>query len=565
MQFYTHLLTSHRGTLAKIWLACHWEKKLTKAQVFECNLEAAIQDIICPQFKIGLRTSGHLLFGVARIYARKAKYLLADCNEAVVKIRVAFRPDQLDLPDDMNEARLKSITLPEDFTDFDFALPNPVMLEDIMDNTLNQSRMEEITLKEDIPLVMADGFSVRSLVGDVGDGLELEGFGDDDMETTIMEFLMEDEQGSRNGLSDLYRLSNDVPQTPPPTAINHNDADADDVEMPMDEMSADETLIEASHGSPRPATPAPSVGDETILVENEAEFFALEPVAATPGRERKRARKKRSLIVDARKELSNGDMRRMLEESEDLLLETLDLVPPLRPPLEWKIGGAARSLLKHPTTVHPDLLEIFLRDTFPRKPGKKEPAVNESDSEPEKIREQHREEVNEAPVFPPEEPSVLQESAEQSRVSLPPITEELQEPEIFDLPPNDCNNNNVFSPPDPVSEDSLMVHASGAERESLTLSVTQTSQNNQADQNSEDVEEKKLTSRAKRLLKNLKSKDSRPSAMYNLQELSQGYNRTQVASMFYSLLVLQKQRAINLHQSAPYCDIIATPGPNFSF
>lgn len=42
--------------------------------------------------KIALRTSGHLLLGVVRIYHRKAKYLLADCSEALVKMKMAFRP-----------------------------------------------------------------------------------------------------------------------------------------------------------------------------------------------------------------------------------------------------------------------------------------------------------------------------------------------------------------------------------------------------------------------------------------------------------------------------------------
>lgn len=45
--------------------------------------------------KMGLRTSGHLLLGVVRIYSKKAKYLLADCNDAVVKIKIAFRPGNL--------------------------------------------------------------------------------------------------------------------------------------------------------------------------------------------------------------------------------------------------------------------------------------------------------------------------------------------------------------------------------------------------------------------------------------------------------------------------------------
>lgn len=49
MMFYTQLFTSKRGPLAKIWLAAHWEKKLTKAHVYECNLETTIRDIISPK------------------------------------------------------------------------------------------------------------------------------------------------------------------------------------------------------------------------------------------------------------------------------------------------------------------------------------------------------------------------------------------------------------------------------------------------------------------------------------------------------------------------------------
>ena len=41
---------------------------------------------------IALRVSGHLLLGVVRIYSRKARYLLQDCNEAVARIKLAFKP-----------------------------------------------------------------------------------------------------------------------------------------------------------------------------------------------------------------------------------------------------------------------------------------------------------------------------------------------------------------------------------------------------------------------------------------------------------------------------------------
>jgi cohesin complex subunit SCC1 len=50
---------------------------------------------------MALRLSGQLLLGVVRIYSRKAKYLLDDCNEALLKIKMVsvcvhgshFRPN----------------------------------------------------------------------------------------------------------------------------------------------------------------------------------------------------------------------------------------------------------------------------------------------------------------------------------------------------------------------------------------------------------------------------------------------------------------------------------------
>lgn len=87
--FYAHFVLAKKGPLAKIWLAAHWDKKLTKAHVFETNIEKSVDGILKPKVKMALRTSGHLLLGVVRIYSRKAKYLLQDCNEAFVKIKVS--------------------------------------------------------------------------------------------------------------------------------------------------------------------------------------------------------------------------------------------------------------------------------------------------------------------------------------------------------------------------------------------------------------------------------------------------------------------------------------------
>uniref|UniRef100_A0A8C1UXJ9 Taste receptor type 1 member 2 n=1 Tax=Cyprinus carpio TaxID=7962 RepID=A0A8C1UXJ9_CYPCA len=134
---YVDFSRKYISTLAKIWLAAHWEKKITKAHMFECDLETTIKEILSPQMKVGLRTSGHLLLGVVRIYSKKTRYLLADCSDALT-----------DLPEDAMEATLKTITLPEDFTDFDSQLPDLNTIDVVDHFSLNQCRTEDITLKE---------------------------------------------------------------------------------------------------------------------------------------------------------------------------------------------------------------------------------------------------------------------------------------------------------------------------------------------------------------------------------------------------------------------------------
>ena len=73
--------------------------------------------------KLSLRTTGHLLLGIVRIYARKAKYLLADCNDTLAQIRFVFKPDsrgarQLRPKDgakkgNATDGRLSGIPIPE--------------------------------------------------------------------------------------------------------------------------------------------------------------------------------------------------------------------------------------------------------------------------------------------------------------------------------------------------------------------------------------------------------------------------------------------------------------------
>jgi len=440
--FYAHFVLAKKGPLSRIWLAAHWDKKLTKAHVYECNIESSVKDIMQPKVKMALRTSGHLLLGVVRIYSRKAKYLLADCNEAFVKIKMAFRPGMVDLPEDKREAAMNAITLPDVFHDFDTAMPE---LDDVDINaqfTLNQTRAEEITMREDYGnLTLStgdDGFG--DSMGGGGNSLEMEGpemmrdasnnfgsLGEDAMEMGEASKLREDSLAPASlagdeapsvvddkldapitndgfggvGMQDIltgglfeggslfddpmpggsnsvrappsertgfenddfpglgspmhHSDDGDGPPTPPPP---EDDDDAESV-AGSSVMGAPSLNATPQHASV-PPSPAHSyrsaaslkdVGgnaghEQTTLLHNEEESFALAPVEASALKGERRKRK-RKLIVDEVKAITGEGMKAQLSDSADIVT-TLDIAPPTKRLMHWKETGGVEELFSLP-------------------------------------------------------------------------------------------------------------------------------------------------------------------------------------------------------------------------
>ncbi|XP_048191278.1 double-strand-break repair protein rad21-like protein 1 [Perognathus longimembris pacificus] len=283
--FYTDVLLSKHGSLANVWLAAHWEKKLTKDHVFRCNIEKTIGKIISHKVKFSLRTSGHLLLGVVRIYKRKMKYLWEDCNETAGKMSMTFRPGLSDLSTGDLEASYSAITLEEEFYDFDMDTINTIDASEHL--TQNQSRPEEITLKEyygkDLSLeaqnvgdhVTGNLLGENSLMCNSGDG-----FGDEGASETMMDFLW---KADENCL--------------------------------LEDMPLEETL---------PLTPESHQG--------------------TSG---KRMRKKRRLLIDPVKELSNKSICEQLSSFEDTL-KPLEFLPPTRNLMMLKERDKVSTLLSTP-------------------------------------------------------------------------------------------------------------------------------------------------------------------------------------------------------------------------
>ncbi|XP_037539970.1 double-strand-break repair protein rad21-like protein 1 [Nematolebias whitei] len=539
MMFYTQLFTSKRGPLAKIWLAAHWERKLTKAHVFECNLETTIRDIISPKMKIGLRTSGHLLLGVVRIYSRKAKYLLADCNDAVVKIKIAFRPGQTDMPVEGLEATVKAITLVEDFTAFDAQFPDPSDIDVVDHFSLNQCKPEEITLKENFGsnfLSFPDfGFESQSQTNTLLDrsfdnlAPHEDAFGDEENGFDILDFLTYPSDGAELSPFILEEPQN---EDQPSSSVNDHQNQTDvDMRAPMEAA-------------------APTL-NETTLLTKEGAAFTLEPVAITPNSKKKIGKRRRKLVVDQTKELSDEFIREQLSDYSDLVAP-LDMAPPTVQLMQWKESGGADKLFSQPcsTPINPQIKELFIKILFKKK-------YYRASEEAEEMRQDRQEAQSDFSALT-ENLSVVDSSVD---------TENTHRTELTGLEHNtdDCETNperlqqengSQFTHPELPSEDSMFVHPSFVEHN------TQTSLHTQSLLDSQDTEER-ITRRAQRLLSALKQKQVSRDPTFSLQALCEGSTRSQAAATFLHLLVLKKQEAVHLHQSAPYQDISVTPGPKF--
>lgn len=168
--FFAQLVLAKKGPLAKLWLAAHWDKKLTKSIVYHSDIIKSVNSIANPDIPLALRVSGHLLLGVVRIYSRKAKYLLLDCNDALVKIKMAFMPGVVDLPPDQLAVDPRSITLQEKWISPSLTLPRQLTLGEV-NAASSQSRRGDRGASGDLSLDSnLPEFSVNEF-GDEPEGL----------------------------------------------------------------------------------------------------------------------------------------------------------------------------------------------------------------------------------------------------------------------------------------------------------------------------------------------------------------------------------------------------------
>jgi cohesin complex subunit SCC1 len=335
--FYSETLLSKTGPLARVWLSANLERKLSKSHILQSNIESSVNAIVDQgQAPMALRLSGQLLLGVVRIYSRKARYLLDDCNEALMKIKMAFRltnnndlpanvalpPGGITLPDVLTESDLfmnldtSSLLLPSINLESDSKRPGtidfgsqllpdtqrlasqePARLEDhtLLDLDLGEDDAPldhdiSIEVGRDAPLmrpVEEDLFSEEGKLNDVDLNLDL---GEDDAPLGDMD-IGED---SRDNI-DRFLMPDD------PMDLGEGEFDVPPVESETEARS-----------------PQPSV-DRFATPQVDALAGEDEAVAEEHAQETQRAKRRKIIGHDVDTQLSSAAIKQHQEDHDDIL------------------------------------------------------------------------------------------------------------------------------------------------------------------------------------------------------------------------------------------------------
>ncbi|XP_044311056.1 double-strand-break repair protein rad21-like protein 1 [Varanus komodoensis] len=553
--FYMQLLMNKRGPLAKIWLAAHWDKKVTKAHIFECNLETTIEKILSPKVKIALRTSGHLLLGVVRIYHRKAKYLLADCTEALLKMQSTFRPGLVDLPKGNSEATYDAITLPEEFYDFDTQLPEVNAIDVAQHFTLNQSRAEDITLiEEDLRqdvLFRGDSFGEEidisrqhSFFGDslltnsssllADHSLQLNFSGDKialDKDAYALKYDGFGDEGAGRDMID------DVLGTEQNSFITDFDME-EECFLPQ-ELPVDNTV---DHPKSKEESRSHKL-NETTQLSSEDEGFVLQPIDDAVLTRKQRGKRKRKLLVDAVKQLSGAAMQNQLIIYKDTMAP-LDIAPPTKRLMILQELGSADVLLNRPTQplLNEELQMLFVKSLRNRRKQMQQEREVEEQSKKQDAQElqvaESQSVLQDTSYL--ETQSTLQNGRDKSGNSLT-----FEDMEAIDAVPASSNGSLL---------DCSVRQESGIEQTGMA------NEHQGSDPNNEEKRRRKKTLELLNTFQHIHQKGAKP---FSFLALCRNNNSKEVAVKFFSLLVLKKQQVVEVAQAAPFADILVTVGPKF--
>ncbi|XP_063690474.1 double-strand-break repair protein rad21 homolog A-like [Bolinopsis microptera] len=606
--FYANVFLAKKSALTRVWLAAHWDKKLTKAHVYETNIAESIGEIISPKQKLALRTTGHLLLGVVRIYSRKAKYLLTDCSEAFVKIKMAFRPGIVDMPEENREAPMHAVTLPEVFHDFDSTLMDFGGLDMTAQFGHNQGRLEDITMREDLSQNRVFTLGDFEEPGNLGNmefsmGLEdpelarkeaqLDQMREESVVTDRAEksTLQDSTVGDETTIRDTpIRAGGDMLNMPEMSdlggefldpSLNFNSGDYSQLETAEEPkqyssgLTPHHSMMTPRHMGMTPASPHQSRYPGSMTPQHMGmtpkgetptghyitrhlggkevhepmavadDEFLLEPIMDTS--DYTRTRKKRKLVIDQEKQLSSDFIRRELDSTNDIV-QAPSFAPPSRKSMHWKATAGVDKLFSTPGRpgLGMQLNKLLTHNLTLNFP-------NEEDEEDDivSVHDDDPEEVTEV------------------KQSKSPVKE--SSPTKAKAPESPTRSHHASSSDDDAGGDDLFDFNFGNDDSSSDDEQPPKKQKTSDDlsdveekegETFEDFDNRRWNKRTHAVL-NMLRRDLDAKGQVNFFSFAEDNNRKQAASKFYSILLLKKGETINVTQSEPFSDIIVHAGPKY--
>ncbi|KAI3414164.1 hypothetical protein GPALN_011622 [Globodera pallida] len=588
--FYAQFVLSKKGPLAKIWLAAHWEKKLSKAQIYETNVQDAVEEIMQPKVKLSLRTTGHLLLGIVRIYSKKAHYVMTDCNEAFLKLKMAFKVpggtgrdiehrerDQRDVATNSNTNNANN-DIPEVITDFYDNLPeiHDFDLGPIKDYQPNQSRIDDITLRED--RFETSSRSGLDFVADAGAVGGLDDFGErehlrrsrsrsifEEMEEEVEQQRRGDVRASGGHSFEAARHSGGLPigrddelgqKRAGGLELFDNDFNdfgtAEDLDLlfNVDELSRDIDL--GGQASAAPAAPgAVDDGDQPMDVDGDGKMpsnelsFQLEPIEPQQrNHERVRQKRKRKLIVDDPKVISGDEMKANMADYRDTI-QPIDLAPPTKQLMRLRENGQLEKMLTMPACMDwlldPGIIRFYQSHLVPHAREANDMALTDELQQDLQLAEHIEEE--------PPHNNIL----EQQRLANSPFVENVGAVDF--VPPLNGTLEAGGEPP--------LVDATAFSPPHLEKRQTSGRRARAHERDEDDEDEELFTRRTKNVLQSISNKlraNNNTNKIVFEDLFTKGSTRRTAAQKFYALLELKKWQAIEVEQCEAFGTIEISAG-----
>lgn len=312
--FFSEQLLSKEGPLAHVWLAANLERKLTKYQLLTTDITKTSEAIASSSVEthtsqgdlepLALRLTGTLLYGIVKIYSRKAKYLLDDVSDALMRLKTALKStNSIILPPLATLIpSVKQVTLQDTVTANDLLWQEPLNLDDTQQMT---NDFEELNMSFDNSIEVGRGIAeVDELAGNMDDDIQLDfdlgDAGNHDMSIELGRDLPEG-LADESVLPDLTFGGIDEPQAPDFGEFGDFNAGIE-LDQPATPRSPEQNIVHLESEQ------------QQQLHRKRANKFSESDVVRTS---------KRRLVVDDVTELTSSQIREQLQhpESVDLSLE----------------------------------------------------------------------------------------------------------------------------------------------------------------------------------------------------------------------------------------------------